>query len=210
MPTSAQESHITRIDLVGGHPAMDFVNTVDDWYARPMENYLADYRALLQWAARTELVPAATLRRLERLGARKPEAARRAHRRAIAIRETLQRIFSALADTRPALKPDLERLNGWLARALPRRRVLPTAERYEWQWQEQPLLLDRVSWPVLTASADLLCSTDAARLRECPGCGWLFLDRSRNRSRRWCSMRTCGNTAKARRHYRRHKSTVGE
>lgn len=206
MPTSTPAPRIASIDLVGGHPAMDFVNTVDDWYASPMQDYLTDYPALLLWASRIELVPVATLRRLERLAARKPEGAHRVHRRAIAIRRTLHRVFSALADKRPALEPDLERLTGWLGRALPRRQILPTADCYEWVWREQPLLPERVLWPVLTAATDLLCSADATRVRECPGCGWLFLDRSKNRSRRWCSMRTCGNTAKARRHYRRRKS----
>lgn len=206
MSVSVPESPIAHIDLVGGHPAMDFVNTVDDWYADPMKNYLTDYRALLLWASRAEVVSPATLRRLEKLAVRKPDGARRAHRQAIAIRQTLYRVFSALADNRPALKSDLQHLNGWLRRSMPRRRILPTPERYEWAWQEQPLLPERVLWPVLAAAADLLCAADAARVRECPSCGWLFLDRSRNRSRRWCSMRTCGNTAKARRHYRRRKA----
>lgn len=68
-------------------------------------------------------------------------------------------------------------------------------------------------WPVARSAAELLTSPDAQRVRECAlrSCSWLFVDRSRNRRRRWCDMKTCGNRAKARRHYRRkQKSRAAE
>ncbi len=45
------------------------------------------------------------------------------------------------------------------------------------------------------------------RVRRCGGanCDWLFMHNSRNHSRRWCDMGSCGNRAKARRYYARHK-----
>ena len=68
--------------------------------------------------------------------------------------------------------------------------------------------LERPLWPVLWAAAELLTSADRDRVRACASdpCRWLFLDLSRNRSRRWCSMEDCGNRAKARRHYARSKN----
>ena len=62
-------------------------------------------------------------------------------------------------------------------------------------------------WPIAHEAAELLTANELGRVRECPGpnCGWLFLDMSKNRSRRWCSMEVCGNAAKARRHYQRQK-----
>src|SRR5690606_34471256 len=51
----------------------------------------------------------------------------------------------------------------------------------------------------------LLSSVEAERLKICGNCGWLFIDRSRNRSRMWCDMAVCGNRAKASRHYHRKK-----
>jgi predicted RNA-binding Zn ribbon-like protein len=52
----------------------------------------------------------------------------------------------------------------------------------------------------------LLTQGQLDRLGECPSCGWLFLDTSKNRRRRWCSMATCGSRDKARRYYERHSS----
>lgn len=49
----------------------------------------------------------------------------------------------------------------------------------------------------------LLNSPQVARVKSCPGCGWFFLDSSKNQSRRWCSMETCGASAKSKAYYRR-------
>ena len=67
--------------------------------------------------------------------------------------------------------------------------------------------LERVLWPVVRSAADLLTSPERGRVRRCGGanCDWLFMDNSRNHSRRWCDMGSCGNRAKARRYYARHK-----
>jgi predicted RNA-binding Zn ribbon-like protein len=58
---------------------------------------------------------------------------------------------------------------------------------------------------IVEAAVALLVSDAMLRVKSCPTCGWLFLDVSKNRSRRWCSMNTCGAVAKARRYYRRLK-----
>jgi predicted RNA-binding Zn ribbon-like protein len=60
------------------------------------------------------------------------------------------------------------------------------------------------------SAADLLTTPSVERVRQCPGCGWLFLDESRNHSRTWCDMRICGNRAKAQRHYERQKRLKSE
>lgn len=63
--------------------------------------------------------------------------------------------------------------------------------------------------PLLAVSALSILADhrELSRLRICPGdnCGWLFIDETKNARRTWCSMETCGNRAKAARHYRRHK-----
>lgn len=55
----------------------------------------------------------------------------------------------------------------------------------------------------------LAVNAEPDRLKICPNCGWLFLDKSRNRSRTWCDMAICGNRAKASRHYYRHREEPG-
>jgi predicted RNA-binding Zn ribbon-like protein len=75
-----------------------------------------------------------------------------------------------------------------------------------WGWAGRTI--DRPLWAIVRSAADLLVSDDRTQLRECSAddCHWLFLDTTRNRSRQWCSMTSCGNRAKARRHYARGRS----
>jgi predicted RNA-binding Zn ribbon-like protein len=127
-------------------------------------------------------------------------------KRAVALRETLFCLFSAAADGRQAEASDIDALNGSLSGALSRLRLRPTKEGYQWEWEGSnggEVDLERVLWPVVRAAGELLTSEKLTLVRRCPGegCAWLFLDTSRNKSRRWCSMEVCGNRSKARRHY---------
>ena len=90
------------------------------------------------------------------------------------------------------------------------KRIGSEADSFTWEWTGDEAALDRMLWPVVGSAADLLTSEDLDRVGECQGdgCGWLFIDMSRNHSRRWCDMGDCGNRAKARRHYRRKKASL--
>ena len=130
--------------------------------------------------------------------------------RAIRLREALYRMFSALARDAQVAPDDLSILNGALAEAHNRLRLgaAPAFDRFGWVWSGADDALDRMLWPIARSAAELLTAPELARVRECAGqpCGWLFLDASRNHSRRWCSMAGCGNRAKAKRHYERAKA----
>ncbi len=196
------------ISLIGGRLCLDFTNTVG-WHASedPSE-WLTSYEELLAWAARAGALTEAETDELRREAERRPEEAAAALERAQAIREVVYRILSAAARGGHARGEDLEALNRALASALTRLRVRQSAEQYFWSWAREPGDLDRMVWPALRSAAELLTSPDLKRVKECAGegCGWLFLDGSRNRSRRWCDMADCGNRAKARRHYQRSRA----
>ena len=177
-----------------GSLCLDFVNTVDPRHATPREEHLPDYAALLEWALQAGIATAAATTRLT------AAVASRAHAEAIALRETMYAIFAAVARGEAPPAEALRHLNDEIAR---RPRLIADEGRgFAWG----PASRDDVLAPVVWSAAELLTSGPLERVRECPGdetCGWLFLDTSRNGSRRWCDMRTCGNRAKARRHYRR-------
>ena len=87
-------------------------------------------------------------------------------------------------------------------------RIVSTKEGFKWDWSEE-LALDRMLWFIARSAADLLTSGNLDRVRQCGDeeCGWLFIDTTKNRSRRWCDMTDCGNRAKARRHYSRLRAS---
>lgn len=125
---------------------------------------------------------------------------------ALALRETIYRLFDAQAQGRQGSARDLEALNQALARAPNRTTLKRGRAGYEWDVDGRPGTALALLAPVLWSAGDLLSGPRLDRVRRCanPECGWLFLDDSRAGKRRWCSMQSCGNRAKARRHY--HKS----
>jgi predicted RNA-binding Zn ribbon-like protein len=196
-----------RFELIGGHLALDFVNTVD-WRDDPdrRKELLADFDDLLDWAKAAKLVGPTEVRTMAAEAERGPGRAMRGLRRARRLREVLARLLTAAAGgSRPAAR-DLRLLNAFLAAAMRLRRLDARGTAYAWSWgAEKEADLDSLLWPIVLAAADLLASDHRAELRSCggEGCGWLFLDTSRSRRRRWCTMRGCGNRAKARRFYQR-------
>jgi predicted RNA-binding Zn ribbon-like protein len=203
---SLQPASAGPFELSGGALCLDFANTWGD-RGRPETDQLADYRALLAFARQTGGADAATAARLARHAAAQPTAAAVALAGARGLRETLARLFAAKARGRATAAADVARFNAALAEALPHLRLAARGGGFAWTWDARTDDLLAPLWPVLRSAAELLASDDLARVRQCDGaaCTWLFLDNSRNRSRRWCSMASCGNRAKARRHYRRSR-----
>lgn len=124
---------------------------------------------------------------------------------ALDLREALYRIFSAAALGTPPAEADIETLNQALAGTPPRTRLRHTPGGYAWEVTELKPTASNLLAPVLWSAGDLLGNARLARVRRCANekCLYLFADDSRNGTRRWCSMSTCGNRAKAHRHYHR-------
>ena len=197
-----------RFDLDGGNPSLDFANTVSDRPTAAPRERLGSYGDLLSWAQQAGLIDNADARHLLAEAQRRPEEAAAVLRQARLLREALFRIFSAFAAGKAPSERDLHALNATLPGALAHLRLAPATGGLAFSWARDPRALDAMLWPVVRASAELLASPDLGAVRECAAdtCAWLFLDRSKNQSRRWCDMKVCGNRSKARRHHARKRS----
>jgi predicted RNA-binding Zn ribbon-like protein len=198
---------IEQLDLIGGHASLDFVNTAGDHLSDQPGEWLLSYRDLLFWAQRASILTEVDVLRLEQKAAHQPQAAEQALARTIAMREVIYRLLLGVIRQQAPNSSDLAAFNRALAGAPPREGVLYQAGAFQWQHSAGSNDLDDVFGRVLWEVADLLTSDRLAQVKLCAGeeCGWLFLDASRNQSRRWCSMADCGNRAKAKRYYQRHK-----
>ena len=184
---------------------LSFTNT-QKWHAsaQPVEE-ITGYASLLAWAYGAGLVGDAQKQRLSAAAARHPNAAEATYRAAVELREAIYRIFTHLAHSRPPDDSDLELLNASLSAALAHARIVQVGDMFEWGWADGDEL-ERIVWPIARSAGELLVSPWRARVGQCAddrGCGWLFIDTSKNHSRRWCDINDCGNRAKARRHYQR-------
>jgi len=135
-----------------------------------------------------------------------PSGAEKVLKCAIELREIIYRIFSTVAAGDLPKGGDLSTLNRHLAKTMAQSRIIPIKDGFTWDINGNRDELDWMLKPIVRSAAGLLTSDELDRVKECAddkGCGWLFLDRSKNRSRRWCDMKDCGNRAKAKRFYER-------
>ena len=184
---------------------LEFTDTIDWRTSEHAKDTIERYSDLLAWSRRKGLLAAEEAERLGRLVVGKQEEAVLAEARG--LRESVYRIFSAAAHGRKADSGDIKVLNENLRRALERMEVRPGGEGYYWGWREGESP-DMMLLPIARSAADLLTSEDLARVKECAneeeGCGSLFLDGSKSQSRKWCSMKSCGNRMKFRTYYDKH------
>ncbi len=197
---------VPAYSFVGGNLSIDFTNTVNSRWSGEIRDKFSGYQDLVAWNRQASIIQEEEVLRLLEEAERKPSAAKKALTEAIELREVIYRVFAAAATDRTPADTDIEAFNRKLAEAMTHARIEPLLGGFVWRWEESDAL-DRMLWPIARSAADLLTSHELGRVKTCGSddCGWLFLDTSRNGSRRWCDMSDCGNRAKARRHYHRVK-----
>jgi predicted RNA-binding Zn ribbon-like protein len=196
-------------DFDAGLLPLDFANTAE-WHASPDPiEKLTSYDDLVGWSQQAGLLAGDDADALIGLAGEKPTEAAAVLQEALALREAIYAIFSAVAAGGAPPGGAMDPFNAALAGVFGRARIEPSGAGFAWSWPGSSDALDGMLGPILLATAELLTSDDLKRVGECAddhGCGYLFYDTSRNHSRRWCSMESCGNRAKARRHYGRSKA----
>ena len=196
-----------QFDLSGGHLALDFVNSISrrDSPEKTVE-HLNTPRDLISFARQTGLLSSSQAEALERNAESRSRAATQTLRNAIALREAAFRTLLSIAHKKAVAAEDVEPIDKAAIEALRHRHIVHADGGYEWRWNDDATL-GRILWPIAQSAAELLTSPELKKVRECEArdCYWLFLDNSRNRTRRWCSMDACGNREKARRHYHRQR-----
>ena len=190
---------------VAGSVALSFANTLD-WRLRDRPRELLNrFPDLLRWARSVGVLDPAQARALRSWSEAHPRAASRALAEATEIREAIAAVLqTVVAGKAPAPGP-LARLGTACQTASAARGLRAHGGGAEWVWRETSPEPSRPAWAAALDAARILTSIESARVHQCGDaeCGWFFLDTSRNRSRRWCSMEACGNRNKARRFYRR-------
>lgn len=196
---------MTNFEFEAGHLALDFANSAD-WHAsEEPEERLTDFAAVQAWGEQAGLLDVDQSQGYRQL-ARNQAGAQAAYERALLLREMIYRVFTAVAADRAPAQEDLDLLVVFLQISLSQAQLMDAGDHFSWRWSAGDEELAAVLGPVAQAAVDLLRNGELDRVGQCAddrGCGWLFYDSSRNKSRRWCSMESCGNRAKAKRYYER-------
>jgi predicted RNA-binding Zn ribbon-like protein len=187
--------HIRRQRIIGGNIALDLLNTQS-------KDVLADYGDLLAWSQHVGILTETEADGLLRRSRRQPEDARAAFERARETRSYLHDVFSAIAaGGRPPVLA-IDRLQRDETEALAHAKLVAAGETFSWSWDQEDDI-QRPLWLVIHAALTLLTVGPLDRVKGCASCSFLFLDESKNRSRRWCSMEACGTNDKMRKYVAR-------
>jgi predicted RNA-binding Zn ribbon-like protein len=194
------------ISAVGEGLCLDFANT-RSWRGsdQPSEK-LESFGDLTAWLEQSAGIDDEAARAIAAWADRHSEASTQLLAETIALREAMYRMFVGLVNGTGARRADLGAVTGALAAAPGRSRLVRAGAGYAWSVDAPvPASVPHLLAPVLWSAGDLALAAPRRRIRQCANgaCLWLFLDASRTGTRRWCDMASCGNRAKARRHYLR-------
>ena len=201
METVRVDLSIRPLIMVGGSLALDFANTVDDPGGPAHFDHLQDSTRLLIWARTVELLSDEQHDRLAVLAQDRPALAAASLRRAQLLRRTVQFVFGAIADEQPIPEQPWRDLRRSIANGIGHAELTPRHDEVDLAWEVASL--DAVIWPVAYAAHELLTGGQLGRIKRCAACPWLYVDHSKNSSRRWCSMDDCGKAVKMRRYVER-------
>ena len=201
-------TRVRDVDFMGGNAALNLIDTVGGELDRPVapeDDFLRTYDDLVELGLKTETLSEAAARRLRRDAGSHPRKAEAALRRALEVRAVLDSVFRPVAEGERPPARALEELRELAAEAIARGRLVEGEDgRFAWSWDDDPEL-DAPIWPLVHSALELVTDGPLERVSQCGRCRWLFLDTTKNHSRRWCSMEGCGTDAKMERYVARRR-----
>lgn len=197
-----------KFELLGGALCLDFANTIHEYGASDPREELHSFQDLLSFAHQAGAVTERDAAILSNRAAINPSMAIKTLTEAREFRRSLYRSFSAIAHGKNPSSADVAYFNRLIPRTMQNLRVQTKGHDMAWVWRKDHRNLEPVMWPIVQSAFELLTSDERSLVRECESedCTWLFLDKSKNRTRRWCDMKICGNRAKWHRYYDRHRN----
>ncbi|TMH86982.1 MAG: hypothetical protein E6H45_04485 [Betaproteobacteria bacterium] len=186
----------------GGALCLDFCNSGQNARGPSGAEWIAGFPELIDWLEAADAITRGQAARLRRAAAASPRAAAQVWGRAIKFREALFRVLNARTEGGAIAREDLSIIEAEHARAVSFARLAWTGDGYSWSLDPSAESLDAALQPLVESAVSLLTSAKMERLRRCGNstCYWLFIDETKNHSRRWCEMASCGNVVKVRRH----------
>ena len=203
--TSVEPTPARALPIIGGHLALDFANTIDNPLGPTRYDHVASYDDLITWSLTVAIVTEDEATLLRRRATRQPSEAATVTGHAHQLRDILNDVFGCVADRTPDLATRCLALRPFSADAVATAALDLDTEPSHWTWpatKDLGALLHPISW----GACDLLTNDDLQHVKRCRGCPWLFLDRSKNHSRRWCDMADCGTVHKMQRYVARRSA----
>lgn len=201
----SMKNNINTIRLDGGMLCLDFVNTISNRNKPVLLDYLIGMKELLEWYNRMDIISAKMSHTLERLAKGYPQKAAIVFDKCIVLRELMLRLFTAAIHRKAPDPSDLQLFNTYVADTYTNIEVSWKPSLRQGELLFNAPALEQLIWWLVKSALELYTGNGLQQVRQCPACGWLFLDKSRNGSRKWCSMSVCGDLHKVQQFQQRNK-----
>jgi len=198
--------YISKLPFLGGNLSLDFVNTVHDRHEAPLRDLLQNYLDLVTWVYFADAINNSQKERLLQIGLERLQEANQIYDDSLNLRELLYDFIINMMNQVEVSPGNMQSINQWISKIFSNMKLAQLGNFFILDWKEENFGLESVLWPIIRAFTDLVTSEDTNHIKECSNCGYLFVDSSKNKSRRWCSMEICGNREKARRHAKKTRS----
>jgi predicted RNA-binding Zn ribbon-like protein len=200
---------VKDVHFMGGNPALDFVDTIGGMLVdEPAveDEFLREYEDLVAFGLKTGTLSERAGRRLRRAASDRPEEAEAVLARAREKRGLIEAAFRPVSEGREPPTGVLAELRDFAAEAIARGELVPAGDAaFQWSWDHRDEL-DAPLWPIAHAALELMTDGPLDRIKTCGRCRWLFLDTTKNHSRRWCSTEGCGTDVKKERYVARRRA----
>lgn len=210
--TAAGTSRAGALPLVGSELAFDFTNTSSGRGGPQHVEHLRTAEHVVIWARHAKILTAGDAEYIRKGIDASPALGDRLLVRALALREVVYAIGTACAHGRRPATDDVDALAGVNAACIHKARLSPWEANFAWVWHPQDGIVEAILGPIALSALTMLVQTDLTRIKQCAGehCGWLFIDTTKNKRRRWCEMEVCGNRAKQKAHRARTRRPHGK
>jgi predicted RNA-binding Zn ribbon-like protein len=198
-----------NLQFDGGALAFDFINTLNCWNKPATTDYLESFEDLLKWSSLTKMLSSGQIMILREWQQKHTSNTKKELTKLINLRSNLQALFSAIANNTTPSDKIAGCFNKSLADLFKYTKIIFQSNSAVVLVRNQKNPLPEPYLIILKSAYDIITSENFSRIKECPGCGWIFLDKTKNGKRRWCNMHVCGNNNKASRfYYKQKKETV--
>ncbi|HEV3045686.1 MAG TPA: CGNR zinc finger domain-containing protein [Roseiarcus sp.] len=208
--STTPESRAGKLPLIGCDLALDFTNTSSGRGHHSHLEHLRSAENVVSWARHAKALALADSESILTALQTDEGLAARFLKRALALREIIFAIGVEVASRRRAPDESVNALAHAHAACIAKARLTPHGGGFVWSWPPQEAPIEAVLGPIALSALTLLTQADLSRIKQCQGdhCGWLFLDTTKNKSRRWCEMEVCGNRAKQKRHQSKLRKAI--
>jgi predicted RNA-binding Zn ribbon-like protein len=192
---------IETLQLDGGCIVFDFTNTISSRKNESGFDYLSDYSEFLKWSGKVGLLPGNQLKVLKKVEQKSEKLVSKSFRHLIHARDVLYALFSSISNKKPIDQRALKQFNTLLSDSFSDISLQTIRNEFRVSFYNESRLTNEPLNIIMKSAYDVLVNEDSARVKECPSCGWLFLDKTKNGKRKWCDMQVCGSHDKALRYY---------